>query len=47
MRSIKARAFELTPGQLYCRRSEPAMMSTRKGRSAVGRRPLSSLGFMA
>ena len=28
MRDTKARAFESTPGQLFARRSEPAMRST-------------------
>src|SRR5215208_1698631 len=46
MRSMRARAFESTPGQLYWRRSEPATTSTRKGRSAVGSLPLSSFGFI-
>src|SRR5262249_36841330 len=47
MRSIKARDFESTPGQLYWRRSDPERRSTRKGRSADGSLPLSSVGFMA
>ena len=46
MRSMSARALESTPGQLYCRRLEPATRRTRNGRSAVGRRPLASLGFI-
>src|SRR5262249_21968476 len=47
MRSISVRALESTPGQLYCRRSEPEISSTRKGRSAVGSFPFSSFGFMS
>src|SRR5215211_6948881 len=45
MRTMRARLFESTPGQLYWRRSEPERISTRNGRSAEGSRPLSSLGF--
>jgi len=33
MRSIRARAFESTPGQLYWRRLEPAISNTRGGPS--------------
>ena len=46
MRSMSARALESTPGQLYCRRFEPATRKTRNGRAAVGRRPLASSGFI-
>ena len=46
MRSIRVRALESTPGQLYCRRSEPAISSTRNGRSEVGFAPLASSGFI-
>ncbi len=46
MRSIKVRDFESTPGQLYCRRSDPERISTRRGRSDVGSLPFSSLGFI-
>src|SRR5262245_49161422 len=46
MRSMSVRDLESTPGQLYCRRPDPAMTSTRNGRWEVGSLPLSSLGFM-
>src|SRR5215208_6673800 len=47
MRSVSVRDLESTPGQLYCRRSEPEMISTRKGRSEVGSLPFSSFGFIS
>src|SRR4051812_3141583 len=47
MRSISMRDFESTPGQLYCRRWEPDITSTRSGRSPGGSRPLSSFGAIA
>jgi len=46
MRSINVRALESTPGQLYCRRSEPAIIKTRNGRFSGGSLPFSSLGFI-
>ena len=45
MRNISARALESTPGQLYCRRFEPAMTSTRNGRWSGGSLPFSSFGL--
>src|SRR5438034_10948312 len=46
MRSISARDLESTPGQLYCRRSDPERTSTRNGRRSGGSLPFSSLGFI-
>src|SRR5579885_1299665 len=46
MRSMSVRDFESTPGQLYWRRLEPEMTSTRKGRASSGSLPFSSLGRM-
>ena len=46
MRNIRVRAFESTPGQLYWRRLDPAIMRMRNGLSAVGRFPLVSSGFI-
>src|ERR1051325_3544087 len=45
MRSIIFRDLESTPGQLYWLRPDPAMISTRNGRSDVGSLPFSSFGF--
>src|ERR1044072_838815 len=45
MRSMSVRDLESTPGQLYCLRSEPEIISTRKGRSEAGSFPFSSFGF--
>src|ERR1044072_2069282 len=45
MRGMRGRDLESTRGQLYCLRSEPEIISTRKGRSEVGSFPFSSFGF--
>ncbi len=44
MHSTSVRDFASTPGQLYCRLSDPKISRTRKGRSSRGNLPLSSFG---
>jgi len=46
MRSISVRALESTPGPFYCRRAEPRIIKTRKGRLSGGSLPFSSFGII-